>query len=274
MKQTQYIYADLDEMLFENRERNYGAYELRTRYNQRLLKASVTVLLLFFLGILAPHIANLMAGPEENLREYEGLLQVNPLPQDPPPVEKKEIIPPPPPPKPPEAKQIAHNIPEPTPEDELEAEDLDNSIHDKELLAESKNIGLFDRDGEDLDVIFSDEIEGTGDIPVVLKAEPEPSPNDFVFVEEEPQPINMNEVAKEIGYPQVLKDAAIEGNVVIRVLVDEFGKYQKHIVINKIHPALSAEVEKHIAKLKFTPAIQGGKAIKFWVNIPFNFKLL
>ncbi|MEL7340987.1 MAG: energy transducer TonB, partial [Bacteroidota bacterium] len=77
-----------------------------------------------------------------------------------------------------------------------------------------------------------------------------------------------------IGYPQIARDAGIEGNVVVRVLVDKRGNYDKHKIITQVHPILTKAVEEHIAKLQFTPAIQGGKPIKFWVNIPFNFKLL
>ena len=35
-----------------------------------------------------------------------------------------------------------------------------------------------------------------------------------------------------------------------------------------MNPLLSQAVEKHISKIKFTPAEQGDKTIKFWVNIP------
>ncbi|MEL6592497.1 MAG: energy transducer TonB, partial [Bacteroidota bacterium] len=77
-----------------------------------------------------------------------------------------------------------------------------------------------------------------------------------------------------IGYPQIARDAGIEGNVVVRVLVDKRGNYDKHKIITQVHPILTKAVEEHISKLQFTPAIQGGKPIKFWVNIPFNFKLL
>ncbi|MCB0842763.1 MAG: energy transducer TonB, partial [Bacteroidetes bacterium] len=86
--------------------------------------------------------------------------------------------------------------------------------------------------------------------------------------------VNINDIKKLIGYPQIARDASIQGMVVVRVLVDKNGNYAKHKVTNEVHPILSRAVEEHVNKLKFTPAIQGGKPIKFWVNIPFNFMLI
>jgi protein TonB len=111
----------------------------------------------------------------------------------------------------------------------------------------------------------------------VIVAEPiekEPAISEFILVEEEPVPINLEEVKGLIGYPQVARDAGIQGRVVIRILVDETGKYRKHRVINTVHPILTQACEEQIKKLAFTPAIQGGKPIKFWVNVPFNFILM
>ncbi|MEM7510011.1 MAG: M56 family metallopeptidase [Bacteroidota bacterium] len=96
----------------------------------------------------------------------------------------------------------------------------------------------------------------------------------FFEVDEEPFPVNMKEVQKAIGYPKAARDAGIEGSMIVRVLVNEEGKYSKHTVVNQVHPTLAEPVEEHISELVFTPAIKDGKPTKFWVNIPFNFKLL
>ena len=109
---------------------------------------------------------------------------------------------------------------------------------------------------------------------MIVEKKAEPDINAFVFAEEEPKPVNMSDIQKAIGYPQIARDAGIEGNVVVRVLVDELGNYKRHKIINQVHPILAKAVEKEINRLKFTPAIQGGKPIPFWVNIPFNFKLI
>ncbi|MEM8898472.1 MAG: M56 family metallopeptidase [Bacteroidota bacterium] len=98
--------------------------------------------------------------------------------------------------------------------------------------------------------------------------------NAYAAVDEEPFPVNMKEVQKAIGYPEAAREAKIEGNMMVRVLVNEEGKYSKHTVVKQVHPTLAEPVEAHISKLVFTPAIKDGKPIKCWINIPFNFILL
>ncbi len=104
--------------------------------------------------------------------------------------------------------------------------------------------------------------------------EPAPDINDFIFADEEPRPLNLSEIVKRIGYPQMAREAGIDGTVVLRVLVGKDGTYRRHKVIDQAHPMLTEAVTEHIDQVKFTPAIQGGKPIPFWVNIPFHIKPL
>lgn len=102
---------------------------------------------------------------------------------------------------------------------------------------------------------------------------PEPDMNKFVLVQEQPKPINLDEVKMAIDYPLIAREMEIQGQVIVRILVDKKGKYVKHIIAKAGHPILQKEVEKWLDFLVFSPAIQGGNPIRFWVNIPFNFKL-
>lgn len=111
------------------------------------------------------------------------------------------------------------------------------------------------------------------DAPTINTDEEEPSPDDFIMVTQEPSPLNMEEVSRLIGYPKAASKKNIQGQVVIRVLIDKEGNYKRHTVVRKAHPLLQNAVEAHITKLKFSPAIQGDEPIMFWVNIPLNFKL-
>lgn len=101
-----------------------------------------------------------------------------------------------------------------------------------------------------------------------------PGIKDFVQVDEEPKPINMNELYKKIGYPKAAREAGIEGTVVARVLIDEKGQYVEHEILNEAHAILSTAVEEQLPSLTMTPAIKDDIPVKFWVNIPFNFKLI
>lgn len=101
-----------------------------------------------------------------------------------------------------------------------------------------------------------------------------PGINEFIFADEEPRPTNLGEVRTAIGYPEMAIQQNIQGNVVIRVLVDTTGEYLDHSIIASAHPILGKAVEDHVGELIFSPAQVEGKKIRFWVNIPFNFRLV
>jgi len=84
----------------------------------------------------------------------------------------------------------------------------------------------------------------------------------------------LGEIRSKIGYPQVARDAGVEGNVVVRILVDQEGSYARHIVLNNVHPTLQKAVEAEISNIRFSPAVNQGKKVPFWVNIPFAFRLI
>ncbi len=112
-------------------------------------------------------------------------------------------------------------------------------------------------------------------LPFLAQAQgTEPGVNEFVFVDQEPTPQNMSVVRQAIGYPTEAIAKGLEGQVMMRILVDEKGRYVRHKVMVAADSLLSKAVESHIAELTFTPAILQGKAVKFWINVPFNFRLV
>ena len=107
--------------------------------------------------------------------------------------------------------------------------------------------------------------------------EPDPDPNGFLMVAQEPTPINMDSIRKILIYPEDCKNRGVQGKVHIRVLVDREGKPIKHIVRKSPDSLLTAAVVSKIYFIRFSPAIssEGGirKSLKCWVNLPFDFKL-
>lgn len=100
-----------------------------------------------------------------------------------------------------------------------------------------------------------------------------PRPNDFRAVQIQPEAQNLAQVRREIGYPTIAREAAIEGTVVARVLVDERGKVIQSQIVRSAHPVLDQSVEAKLKKLSFTPASQNGQLTQSWVNVPFQFTL-
>lgn len=89
-----------------------------------------------------------------------------------------------------------------------------------------------------------------------------------------PIPTNIGLIKRAIGYPNNAVRNGWQDEVQVRVLVGKEGQYLKHKVVRYRKQIFVKAIEKHIEHIRFVPAFRGGKPIKFWVNIPFNFKLL
>ncbi|MEM6344129.1 MAG: energy transducer TonB [Bacteroidota bacterium] len=107
-------------------------------------------------------------------------------------------------------------------------------------------------------------------IPSVLLAQV-PKVHDYVYVDQEPVILNLNDVRKAIGYPFSAIKQGIEGKVYCRVLVNENGVYIKHRILNSAHPILTKAVNPYLNQLKFIPAKRGKESVSYWTNIPFAF---
>ena len=275
MKHT--IYADLDTMVFEGREQNYGAFKMRKKYN-RILNRSMLIAALLFLSItgLPKVISWIMPAGDAAVEATTTTFTIAEV--DLPPVKREEEVkePPLPPevkkPEPPApVKTIAFTIIEPSPDPDPSATvtDMDS------LLIDTAAIGNKDIDGK----AFTGEIPwedfdttgfgGPGETVVINE---KPKHTDF-FIGEEPRPINMDKFRKDCGYPAQAIEAEIEGKVIVRVLVDEEGKYLEHVVLKDPHPVLTKRVESKLNVLRFTPGIQGNKPVMVWVTIPVDFQL-
>ncbi len=83
------------------------------------------------------------------------------------------------------------------------------------------------------------------------------------------------EVKKRVEpwYPELLKKAGIEGEVLVQVFIDEQGKVGKTEILKSTHEAFSEAAVKAVKQWEFSPAMKDGKSIKAEVVIPFRFKL-
>lgn len=271
MENPKIVYANLDDIVFTGREKEYGAYDLRKKYNTFLATAAAIGFGLFLLAVFLPWIIAKLSdlGPADD--DLNRNLVINMMDLPPPPSIEDDIPPPPvidiPPPK---IATIEFKVPVPKPDDEILEEE---TIHDMEEIEEETNIGLEDIEGEDVGYDFG-EIDAVGEVVAEIEVPKDPDPNAFVMVEKEPGPVNMDNLKKLIGYPPPAKEAEIEGKVILRILVGKTGKYERHIVVKNPHAILTKAVEAQIKNLQFTPGIQAGQPIKVWVTIPFDFKLL
>src|SRR5688500_8465662 len=108
MENNNYSNATLDDIVFEGRNREYGAYTLRKIYNKHLFRGLIIAIALFALFLAAPVIAKKLF-PEEEVVTEERILDVNQL-AEPPPIDKAAPPPPPPPPVEPPPPPIQKTI--------------------------------------------------------------------------------------------------------------------------------------------------------------------
>jgi TonB family protein len=122
---------------------------------------------------------------------------------------------------------------------------------------------------------FGNTPNGLGDFQVEVKkpVDKEPSPEEFVELEQEPG-FDMARMAKLVKYPELARKIGIEGKVLVRVLIDKDGSIKKQFIDNSDNPMLDQAAMDAIKEYgKFIPAIQNGETIMVWVTIPIQFRL-
>lgn len=87
--------------------------------------------------------------------------------------------------------------------------------------------------------------------------------------DEDPRPVNLDDIQSRIRYPSPRK----EGKVVLSVSINEFGHYNQHEVLTETDSRFTEAIIPHLADLRFTPKIRGGRPVLAWVTIPFRFEL-
>jgi protein TonB len=118
------------------------------------------------------------------------------------------------------------------------------------------------------------EKEGTGPPPDNAIAPPGddalPPPNTYVWVEQYPEAITE---VKPI-YPEIARDAGVEGLVIVNVLVGKTG----HVLDARLDPKRQVPILNDYAlaaarQWVFTPALANGRPVAVWTAIPFHFRL-
>jgi len=76
-------------------------------------------------------------------------------------------------------------------------------------------------------------------------------------------------------YPPGLKDAGVEGTVLVQFVVNERGRYEPGTlnVLNSSNSGFTAAVKDALPRMKFSAAQIGGKKVQQLVQMPFQFHL-
>ena len=162
--------ADVLDIIFDGKNKEYGAYELRKTYNQRITRALLGTLLIILLAIGGNMLANRAGKTKTELIVQDVSLEN--VKQE----EKKPDIPPPPPPKqePPKVEITKFTPPKIVKDEEVKKDDV---IKEVDKLEDTK-IGTINQEGAKDDGIVAPPVEsGTG----VVQAPKQEEDYDKVF---------------------------------------------------------------------------------------------
>ena len=116
-----------------------------------------------------------------------------------------------------------------------------------------------------------DEYEGI-DAPPPPKDPNEARQDTFRVFDEAPAPIGS--IAENIIYPDIAREAGIEGTVIVQCFIDDKGVVQTCVVMKGMPgTGLDEAAMDAIIKTKFKPAVQRDKPVGVWIAIPITFKL-
>jgi protein TonB len=274
MEANKILSADVLDIIFEGRNKDYGAYDLRKSYNKRLITSLLTVAaicLLLFLGYLVSSL--LEKNAEKNAVVVQDV-QLEEIKQE----EKKEEPPPPPPPKPPEPPKVemAKFTPPKIVKDEEVKED--EKPPEVEKLEETK-IGTMNQEGQKDEGIVAPPVEDAGKgVVEAPKKDDEDWDKTFTKVEIESEYPGgaaawQRYLNRNLRYPQEAIDNEVQGAVVVQFIVDKEGNVSDVEAISGPQE-LRAEAVRVIKKSgKWTPAVQNGRQVKSYKKQPIVFRL-
>jgi len=247
-----------DDIVFKARNKEYGAYSLRKRYNRTVLVALVIGIIIIATAVITPYINAKALDNKSKRAEREVEIKMENLDQP------NEVVAPPPPPPPPPADVVQQQkyVP-PVVVDSVKPEDNVQFMTADEAQTEVKNTEVTEVPTE-----VKEEVQ---------EAEKEEVP--FVVVEEMPMyPGGDVELLKYIGehtnYPEVAKENNIQGRVIVRFCVTAKGGVSQVSILKGVDPELDAEAIRVVNTLPaFKPGKQGGKPVPVWYMVPITFTL-
>ncbi len=247
-----------DDIVFKDRNKEYGAYRLRKRYKSTVIFAMLIGILIIATVVITPYL-NAKA-LEDRARRAERQVEIKMENLDAP---TDQVAPPPPPPPPPaDVVQQQKYVP-PVVVDSIKPED---------------NVQLMTADEAQEEVVNEEVVEIAEAVKEEVQEE-DPEATPFVVVEEMPMfPGGDAELLKYIAenttYPEIAKENNIQGRVIVRFCVTSKGGVSQVSILKGVDPELDKEAIRVVNTLPpFKPGKQGGKPVPVWYMVPITFTL-
>lgn len=267
------------DIVFEGRNKEYGAYTLRKdspkRHNLAMIIVIIAIILVLIIGLVSKQVSYLLQEADIQQQASQELVTLVDMNDE----EEEEEE---------ENERVEMEQPEALPEEILntvkvtELAIVDDSevnpedeIKSQDELAETQTAfgsTNFDQGTDDRNVVR----EYKEEIIVEEKHEVEQV---FTAVEQMPQFPGGNEelmkfLKKNIVYPAMAQENNIQGRVIVQFVVTKTGDIGEVKIAKSIDRDLDNEALRLVKKLpKFIPGKMNGQAVNVWFTLPVNFKL-
>ena len=276
MTNTQLATASLDDIVFDGRNRHYGAYELRALYQRHMTRALVIATAIMALILVFPLVSQLLAKAAPAIAKRPVIIDVMNVDTrvDPPAI----VTPPPaaakPPTSPPQLPTIKNLVPVVAKDETVKP---DNKVPDqKELETAQSSVRTEAGDPNAVATVPNDLPVGKTDNVVA-----EVSSKPYIFVEQMPelpsgggQPAIVAAIQKAVRYPSMALRNQVEGRVYVSFTVDPQGEVTDVKIVKGLGSGIDEETIRAIKTLpRFIPGKQNGREVSVSFTVPVTYKI-
>lgn len=258
MKTEALVARTWDDVVFENRNKDYGAYNIRHEYSKSVITGWGVSVLLACLLIVGPKIAAMFGHEitiDKPIPKTSGPIELPPPPTiipDPPVVQ-------PPAPRPPAPVTHAGNI-------QVTQQETDTHVTENiEIPATSSSEGT------------GQEVEYTGPAVIAPPAEPAAPapPTIFLTAEVMPKFDGMVEfLSRKLKYPNSARRLGIEGKAYIGFVVSADGSITDVKLVRGFHPDCDKEALRVVSLMPaWSPGMQNKIPVPVRMVVPITFKI-
>ncbi len=268
------------DLIFEGKNKDFGAYTLRSnsvkRHNRAMIAVVIIIAVIAALAVLVNTvIKSVEARPEDQTEQVLTAMMEEQAQEDEPE---------------PEQQRVEEQKPEALPEEILNTVKSSEIkiVEDNQVTEEIKSQDDLKNDDRAVGAVDFD--KGTDDINVVREhineviveeKKPEPPKKEEIFKAVEQMPTFpggdaalMSYLSSHIRYPAAAQENGIQGRVVVQFVVTKTGSIGEVKVVRSKDPDLDKEAVRVVKSLpKFNPGRMNGQAVSVWYTLPVNFKL-
>ena len=275
MTNAQLAKASLNDIVFDGRNRRYGAYELRALYQRHVTRALVIATAILALILAFPLFARLMKKATPTITRRPVITEMmnvdtrvdQPAIVTPPPAATKPLTTPPPLPTIKNVVPVVAKDEETTPEDKVPEQ--------RELETTQSGVVTRTDDPNAVAAIPNDLPVGKDDgvAPEVSKP--------YIFVEQMPelpsgggQPAIVAAIQKAVRYPSIALRNQVEGRVYVSFTVDPKGEVTDVKIVKGLGSGIDEETIRAIKTLpRFIPGKQNGREVSVSFTVPVTYKI-